>query len=170
MKKIQRMMTPAAGILALFVFGGCENKVVQTERDAEGNTEIHVDGNQVDKNFEAAERNFDKAGRELKESAGQLGDAVQRGAERVEAEVGPVVRDVLDDASVTAKVKARLIADPEVRAFNIDVDTVDGRVTLNGKVSADEFRDEAEKLTRRTEGVKEVLNLIQVEGAEQGTR
>ncbi len=164
-----KTLIPAAGLLALFALTGCENKVVQTERDAQGNTEIHVDGDQVDKNFESAERNFDAAGRELKEGAEQLGDAVQRGAEKVEAEVGPVVRDVLDDASVTAKVKARLIADPEVRAFNIDVDTNDGRVTLQGTVSAGEFKDEAEKLTRRTEGVKEVLNLIQVAGAEQGT-
>lgn len=156
---------------------GCQRDVVDAERDAQGNTEIRVDGEAIDSNFEQAEQQFDqageqiqegaaKAGEALQEGARQMGDALEEGAERIEAEVGPVAREVLSDATITARVKARLAADPEVAAIHIDVDTLDGRVTLNGKVTSQEVSQEAEKLARRTEGVKDVVNLIQVAGQE----
>ena len=164
-------------LIAMVPLAGCDRDVnaVHAEKDAEGNTKVHVDGEQVDKNLEQAEESFDRAGEQIKEGAQeageaigrgaeQVGDAVQRGAEQVQAEVGPVVQEVLDDASVTAKIKAKLIADPEVAGSHIDVDTVDGQVTLNGKVASEDQRAEAEKLATRTEGVKSVTNLIQVAG------
>lgn len=173
MKTNRNFLFSLALLVALIPLAACnqEGGVVDVDRNAEGDTSIQVDGEKVDENFEQAERNFDEAGRELKEGAQDLGAAMERGAEaverqaeKVEAEVGPVVRDVLDDATVTAKVKAMLVADPEVKAFHIDVDTLDGRVTLSGKVASEDQRAEAEKLASRTEGVKEVLNLIQVAG------
>jgi len=94
-----------------------------------------------------------------------VGGAIQRGAEKVDEKVGPVAREVLNDASVTAKVKARLMADPDVAALHIDVDTADGQVTLKGTVSTADERAEAEKLANHTEGVKSVVNLIQVAGS-----
>jgi hyperosmotically inducible periplasmic protein len=164
-------------MIAMLPLAGCDKDVnaVHAEKDAQGNTQIHVDGDQVDKNFEQAEKNLDQAGQQIKEGAQeagealgrgaeQVGDAVQRGAEQVQREVGPVVQEVLDDASVTAKIKAKLIADPEVAGVHIDVDTVDGQVTLNGKVASEDQRAEAEKLASRTDGVKGVTNLIQVAG------
>jgi hyperosmotically inducible protein len=69
---------------------------------------------------------------------------------------------MLDDATISAKVKAKLVADPEVKSLRIDVDTVDGRVALNGTVTSDDQKAEAEKLARHTEGVKSVANLLQV--------
>jgi osmotically-inducible protein OsmY len=39
------------------------------------------------------------------------------------------------DAAITAKVKTALLADPDVKALRIDVDTRDGIVTLNGSVT-----------------------------------
>ncbi|HSG39409.1 MAG TPA: BON domain-containing protein, partial [Thermoanaerobaculia bacterium] len=139
---------------------GCDRDIdaVHAEKDAQGKTTVHVDGEAVDKNFEQAEQAFDKAGEQIQEGAEQVGGAIQEGAERVQTEMAPV----LDDAGVTAKVKARLMADPEVNAFHIDVDTIDGRVTLSGKVTNDEQKAEAEKLARRTEGVREVVNRLQV--------
>ena len=166
MKINRNFLFSLALLVALIPLAACDRPggVVDVERDAQGDTRIQVDGEKVDENFEQAERNFEEAGRELKEGAQDLGAAVERGAERVEAEVGPVVREVMDDAAVTAKVKAMLVADPEVRALHIDVDTLDGRVTLSGKVASEDQKAEAEKLASLTEGVKEVLNLIQVVG------
>jgi hyperosmotically inducible periplasmic protein len=68
----------------------------------------------------------------------------------------------LDDAEITARVKAKLIADPEVAALNIDVDTVDGVVTLTGEVDSDTARLEAEQLARTTDGVVRVISRIRV--------
>lgn len=164
-------------LIAMVPLAGCDRDVnaVHAEKDAKGNTEIHVDGEQVDQNLDKLEKGVDEAGQQIQEGAQeageaigrgaeQVGDAVQRGAEQVQREVGPVVQEVLDDANVTAKIKAKLIADPEVAGTHIDVDTVDGQVTLNGKVASADQKAEAEKLASRTEGVKGVTNLIQVAG------
>jgi osmotically-inducible protein OsmY len=155
---------------AVFVLAiaGCskpgEPPTVDAGKDANGQPYVHVDGKQVDRNLEQANRNLKEAGRELKAGAEDAGEAIQRGAEEVNEKVGPVVREEMNDASITAKIKTKLIADPEVKAFQIDVDTVDGRVALNGKVSSADQRAEAEKLASHTEGVKSVVNLIQVAG------
>lgn len=162
--------------VGLIPLAGCDRDgvdAVEAERDAEGKIKVHVEGEEVEENFEQAEEQFEEAGRDIKAGAEQAGEAVERGAEkagaaiergaeRVEERLGPA----LDDISVTAKVKARLTADPEINPFHIDVDTVNGRVTLNGVVESAEVRAEAEKLAIRTEGVKSVVNLIQVAGQE----
>jgi len=68
----------------------------------------------------------------------------------------------LDDAGLTAKVKSKLTADPEINPFDIDVDTQEGVVTLRGEVDDSETRHEAGKLARQTSGVRSVRNLIEV--------
>lgn len=68
----------------------------------------------------------------------------------------------VDDAAITAKVKGKLAADPAISAFNIDVDTNEGVVTLQGRVEDEGARSEAERLARETEGVRRVINLVKV--------
>lgn len=68
----------------------------------------------------------------------------------------------VDDAAITAAVKAKLTADGDINPFNIDVDTNDGVVTLQGTVAKDEARSNAERLARETDGVQRVINLIKV--------
>ena len=68
----------------------------------------------------------------------------------------------LDDAAITAKVKAKLAADGDINPFNIDVDTNEGVVTLQGRVSKEEARTKAERHARETEGVRRVINLVKV--------
>lgn len=68
----------------------------------------------------------------------------------------------IDDATLTARVKTKLAADPQVNPFNIDVDTTNGVVTLRGRVRDDETRAEAEKLAQDTSGVRAVHNEITV--------
>jgi hyperosmotically inducible protein len=68
----------------------------------------------------------------------------------------------VDDAAITAKVKAKLAADGDINPFNIDVDTNLGVVTLQGRVKKDENRIKAEQYARHTDGVKRVINLITV--------
>jgi hyperosmotically inducible periplasmic protein len=68
----------------------------------------------------------------------------------------------VDDATLTARVRAKLAADPELHSFAIDVATVAGEVTLSGQVADDGARAEAERLTRATPGVRAVRNLLRV--------
>lgn len=155
-----------SGLLAAGCQPDSEPDAVEVSRDAEGDASVHVDGEKVEENLEQAGEQLQAGAQEVQEAANEAGEALERGADRIEAEVGPVVREVLDDAGVTTRVKARLVADPDVNAFHIDVDTIDGRVTLNGKVATEHQRREAEELATRTEGVQSVVNLIQVAGQE----
>jgi len=72
------------------------------------------------------------------------------------------VSQIVDDTFITTKIKTKLTVNPDINPFNIDVDTVNGVVTLTGRVARPEARAEAERLARETEGVREVRNMIQV--------
>jgi osmotically-inducible protein OsmY len=68
----------------------------------------------------------------------------------------------MKDSEITASVKTRLAADPDVAAINIDVDTLEGTVTLSGRVASDKERQEALDLARGTEGVRKVVDNLKV--------
>jgi hyperosmotically inducible periplasmic protein len=80
------------------------------------------------------------------------------------------VGEEIDDATITTKVEARLTADPDVSAFNVDADTNEGVVRLSGTVETAEAKAEAEKLARETEGVRRVINDIKVGERTMGDR
>jgi osmotically-inducible protein OsmY len=48
-------------------------------------------------------------------------------------------------------------------ALNVNVDAIDGVVTLTGTVRSDESRLEAERIARTTSGVTRVISRIRVE-------
>jgi hyperosmotically inducible protein len=68
-----------------------------------------------------------------------------------------------DDARISGRVGRRLTLDPDVKRYTIDVDTIDGVVTLRGKVDSETMKTSAEKLARDTEGVKDVKNELIVD-------
>ena len=70
--------------------------------------------------------------------------------------------EAVDDAVVTAKVKARLVDDPLTKAYQIDVETFKGTVQLNGVVDSAQARSRAEQLAGAVGGVKDVENSLQV--------
>ena len=68
----------------------------------------------------------------------------------------------VDDAALTASVNAALVADKPSNFTRIDVDTTNGVVALNGTVETPEQRARAEQLASRVNGVKRVMNNLQV--------
>ena len=114
---------------------------------------VRIEGDEAAARVEEA---GDRAGAALDEAGERVGEA----AAELERRAGPVA----EDAAITAKVKAKLAADPEVAAVHIDVDTLDHVVTLSGRVASSAVRDEADKLTRGTEGVRAVVNNLVVAG------
>jgi osmotically-inducible protein OsmY len=66
------------------------------------------------------------------------------------------------DAWITAKTKIALITTDGVSAMDVNVDTVDGKVTLHGKVDTQQAKDKAATVTKKIEGVRDVRNLLQV--------
>jgi hyperosmotically inducible periplasmic protein len=94
----------------------------------------------------AAERGRE-AGAEIGERAGQAAAGAQR---------------ALADGSLTAKIKAKMGLDDTVKALNLDVDTVNGVVTVKGVVHSAAEKERALKLARETDGVKQVVDQLTV--------
>jgi hyperosmotically inducible protein len=66
------------------------------------------------------------------------------------------------DAWVTMKTKISLMTTEGVSTSDLNVDTVNGVVTLHGKVSTEAEKTKAGDVARRIDGVKDVKNLLQV--------
>jgi hyperosmotically inducible protein len=66
------------------------------------------------------------------------------------------------DAWITSKAKMTLFTTEGVSATAVNVDTVDGRVTLHGKVASDAEKKKAGDAVAKIEGATEVRNLLQV--------
>jgi len=78
---------------------------------------------------------------------------------------GPAMPDMptdMSDAGLTAAVKTKLLADPDVAGLKLDIDTVNGVVTLAGKVATAAEKAEALRIARETSGVKSVTDKITV--------
>jgi osmotically-inducible protein OsmY len=71
----------------------------------------------------------------------------------------------LEDAWVHAKIVAKLIGDPQTPERKINVDVVDGAVTLRGTVDTAEAKTEAERIAKDTDGVTKVTNQLKVVAA-----
>lgn len=70
--------------------------------------------------------------------------------------------EVIDDATLTAKVKAALIEDPRTKARQINVESRGGVVQLSGFVDSAEARSEAARVAGTVEGVHTVENRLDV--------
>jgi hyperosmotically inducible protein len=69
----------------------------------------------------------------------------------------------VDDATITASVKSKLVADKASNLTRVDVDTNNGTVYLNGTVDSAEQKSRAEQLAWQAQGVKSVVNNLQVQ-------
>ena len=69
----------------------------------------------------------------------------------------------VDDATITASVKSKLVADKASNLTRVDVDTNHGTVYLNGTVDSAEQKSRAEQLAWQAQGVKSVVNNLQVQ-------
>lgn len=67
-----------------------------------------------------------------------------------------------DDNSIFDLVRQKLYNDPDVKGANLTITVKNGVVTLEGRVSSDKFKTKAEKLTRKVQGVKDVVNKLRV--------
>lgn len=72
---------------------------------------------------------------------------------------------VVDDSTITAKVKAALVGDPSTKAHQINVETFQGTVQLSGFVDSSDARARALEVARNVEGVKEVKDGLEVRGS-----
>jgi hyperosmotically inducible periplasmic protein len=70
--------------------------------------------------------------------------------------------EVVDDATITAQVRASLIDDPRTKSHQIEVTTYAGAVQLGGFVDSAVNKAAAEQLARQVSGVNRVTNRLEV--------
>src|SRR6187551_2302182 len=75
---------------------------------------------------------------------------------------GKTIGETIDDTTITTRVKTAMLNDPQVGAMRIDVDTFKGVVTLSGRVKNQTEHDQAVAIARKTSGVIEVKDALQV--------
>ncbi|MGA7985227.1 MAG: BON domain-containing protein [Burkholderiales bacterium] len=68
----------------------------------------------------------------------------------------------LDDSVITAKVKSALLADPDIKSFDIAVETRKGEVQLSGFVDNQAQIDQAIAIAQKVDGVTSVGNAMSI--------
>ena len=101
-------------------------------------------GQKLDSAVAKTEQGAADASKTVKEKTADMGQAV-------------------NDATITAAVNADLAKDPDLSAIRINVDTRDGRVTLNGTAPSDDAKQRAERLALAEKGVVAVDNKLMVQ-------
>lgn len=89
-------------------------------------------------------------------------DQTTANAESKTSRAAEKVATAADDTAITAKVKAAILAEPGLKSLQINVDTKDATVTLSGNVESDAMRDRAKQIAMSTDGVKNVIDNLQV--------
>ena len=68
----------------------------------------------------------------------------------------------VDDAAITASISAEFAKDADLSAIKINIDTMNGNVTLNGPAPTVAARDKATLLAKSIKGVASVSNKLTV--------
>lgn len=102
-----------------------------------------------------------------------VGQAVDSGVASAKAELKDAKEAVKDaavlvgaaatDATITTKINAALVADDQLKALKIDVDTNDGKVVLTGAAPDADSRERATSLAKAVDGVVDVDNRLSVQ-------
>jgi len=88
-------------------------------------------------------------------------DMAREARERAKT-AGDKIGTSINDAWIHTKITSKLIGDKDTPARKINVDVVDGIVTLRGEVNSAVAKDEADRVAKGTEGVRRVRNLLKV--------
>ena len=101
------------------------------------------------------------AGRVGAERAREAGQEISQKT----AAAAKTAQEALSDGALTAKIKAKMALDDSVKALDLNVDTVDGVVTVTGSVRSRAERERALALARETDGVRNVVDRLTITGA-----
>ncbi len=101
-------------------------------------------GQTVDKGVASAKAEMKDAKEATKDAAANVGAAVT-------------------DAMITTKINAALVADAQLKALKINVDTKDGKVLLTGVAPDAGSRDRATTMAKAVDGVVDVDNRLTVQ-------
>jgi hyperosmotically inducible periplasmic protein len=95
---------------------------------------------------------------DIKEELAHTGRVIRTKAQ----EAGQAIADATADSRATTAIKGKLLANRDLSALSISVNTTCGIVTLSGTVPSTEAVSKAMLLAMETDGVKEVISTLQI--------
>jgi osmotically-inducible protein OsmY len=129
------------------------------------NSQVQSAANQVENAAKSAGdaiqeklRVLDLRPQDVKDELAKTGQVVRRKAK----EAGQAISDATADARITASIKGKLVANRDLSALSISVNTTGGIVTLSGTVGSTDAISKVMLLAMETDGVKEVISTLQV--------
>lgn len=114
----------------------------------------------VGQKIDGAINSTEQAAQEAKKGMESTAADIKREGEQAVQSVATTATDM----TITTKVKAALAADDQLSALKIEVDTVQGVVSLTGPAPSAEAAHRATTLAKAVEGVTEVQNKLVVGG------
>lgn len=103
------------------------------------------------------------AGQKMDRTAEEAGKKIDQAADKVGEKLGEQGKKTgvaIEDAEITAKVKAAIFAEPGLKTLQISVNTVNGVVTLSGSTDSLQNSDRAKALAAAVVGVSSVENQL----------
>ena len=139
--------------------------VVWVYTTKEGRSQARSTGEQIENATKSARdtiqdklKVLDLRSDDIKDELARTGQVVRRKAR----EAGQAVADATADARITGAIKGKLLANRDLSAMSISVNTTGGIVTLSGTVSSAEDISKAMLVAMETDGVREVVSTLQV--------
>jgi hyperosmotically inducible periplasmic protein len=91
-----------------------------------------------------------------------LKDATSAAKEKAISTAKEETTAMVDDSTLTADVKVKLMKAPSLKGSTIEVSTTDGVVTLTGEVKTKQAKGAATKIAKAVKGVKDVDNQLTI--------
>ena len=149
-------------LLVGIVLGGAAVWFYSTKQ---GKSAVRATGEQIESTTKSARdavqeklRVLDLRPEQVKDDLARTGQVVRRKTR----EAGQAIADATADARITAAIKGKLVANRDLSAMSISVNTTGGIVTLSGTVPTPEDISKAMLLAMETDGVTEVVSTLQV--------
>jgi hyperosmotically inducible protein len=106
----------------------------------------------------------EKAGEKVDQAVEKVGEKIE-GAKEAIGDKAEQTGEFMNDAAITAKVKADILSDSLLNVFQINVITTNGVVTLSGGVDSQQSIDRAVEIAQGVKDVKSDENDLVVKGS-----
>lgn len=83
-----------------------------------------------------------------------------------QAMTGKTAKETANDAYIVSAINGKILADPDLKFLQINVDSYEGKVTLTGRVPSNQARTKLIDMARSTKGVQSVTPNLTVATAE----
>ncbi|MEQ1528939.1 MAG: BON domain-containing protein [Methylococcales bacterium] len=136
-----------------------ETKIEAAKEVIEQKADVVKDS--IDESTDASKANLDAAGKKLEQATDNAENKVESVKEAV-LDKAKSAGEYLDDAAITATVKAVIAADTIFKASHIEVTTVDGIVKLSGTVDSEPVLGRVMEVVSAQKHVKSVQSTLVV--------